>query len=98
MRRRRRCWPRPADCARLAVIAVSQALEAGEIVDRLREANPAITVFARAHSDAEVKHLLEHGADGAVLAERELACSMAEMILATPPYRASRAATLAPGA
>ncbi|MBZ2733220.1 hypothetical protein IPS41_20125 [Xanthomonas perforans] len=42
----------------------------------------------RAHSDAEVKHLLEHGADGAVLAERELAYSLAEMVMSTPPYRA----------
>ncbi len=76
-----------ADSARLAVIAVAQALEAGEIVTRLREANPAITVFARAHSEAEVRHVLDHGADGAVLAERELACSMAEMVMATPPFR-----------
>jgi CPA2 family monovalent cation:H+ antiporter-2 len=34
-----------------------------------------------------VKHLLRHGADGAVLAERELAHALAEMVLATPPYR-----------
>ena len=38
----------------------------------------------------EVKHLLEHGADGAVLAERELAYSLAEMVMATPPYRPIR--------
>jgi CPA2 family monovalent cation:H+ antiporter-2 len=37
-----------------------------------------------------VKHLLEHGADGAVLAERELAYSLAEMVMSTPPYRALR--------
>ncbi|MGQ0798596.1 MAG: YbaL family putative K(+) efflux transporter [Pseudomarimonas sp.] len=76
-----------AHSARLAVIAVAQALEAGEIVTRLREANPIITVFARAHSEAEVRHVLEHGADAAVLAERELACSMADMVMATPPFR-----------
>ena len=45
---------------------------------------------ARAHSDAEVKHLLEHGADGTVMAERELAYSLAEMIMSTPPYRSLR--------
>ena len=76
--------------ARIAVIAVPQALEAGGIVERLRAANPALTIFARAHSDAEVKHLIEHGADGAVMAERELAFSMAEMVMATPPYRQLR--------
>jgi monovalent cation:H+ antiporter-2, CPA2 family len=73
--------------ARLAVIAVPNALEAGEIVAKLRAINPAITLFARAHGDDEVRHLLEHGADGAVMAERELAYSMAEMVMATPPYR-----------
>ncbi len=76
--------------ARIAVIAVPQALEAGGIVERLRAANPGLTIFARAHSDAEVKHLLDHGADGAVMAERELAFSMAEMVMATPPYRQLR--------
>jgi CPA2 family monovalent cation:H+ antiporter-2 len=74
--------------ARLAVFAIPQALEAGESIARLKRLNPAITVLARAHSDAEVRHLLEHGADGAVLAERELAHSLAEMVMATPPYRA----------
>ena len=63
------------------------ALEAGETIAKLRAINPALTLLARAHSDAEVKHLLEHGADGAVMAERELAYSLAEMVMATPPYR-----------
>jgi monovalent cation:H+ antiporter-2, CPA2 family len=74
--------------ARLAVIAVPNALEAGEIVAKLRAINPTITLFARAHGDDQVRHLLDHGADGAVMAERELAYSMAEMVMATPPYRA----------
>ena len=52
--------------------------------------NPEISVLARAHSEAEVKHLLDHGADAAVLAERELAYSLADMVMATPPYRAPR--------
>lgn len=77
--------------AKLAVFAIPQALEAGETIARLKALNPEITVLARAHSDAEVKHLLAHGADGAVLAERELAYSLAEMVMATPPYRQLRA-------
>ncbi|WP_226468025.1 YbaL family putative K(+) efflux transporter [Luteimonas panaciterrae] len=76
--------------AKLAVFAIPQALEAGETIARLKALNPEITVLARAHSDAEVKHLLAHGADGAVLAERELAYSLAEMVMATPPYRQLR--------
>ena len=79
------------DRAAMAVFAIPNALEAGETIARLKAVNPAITVLARAHSDAEVKHLLEHGADGAVLAERELAYSLAEMVMATPPYRPARA-------
>jgi CPA2 family monovalent cation:H+ antiporter-2 len=77
--------------ARLAIFAIPQALEAGETIARLKALNPGITVLARAHSEAEVKHLLEHGADGAVLAERELAYSLAEMVMSMPPYRQMRA-------
>ena len=44
-------------------------------------------MLARAHSEAEVRHLLAHGADGAVLAERELAYSLAEMVMSTPTFR-----------
>ena len=76
--------------ARIAILAIPQPLEAGETLAKLRAINPSLTLLARAHSDAEVKHLLEHGADGAVLAERELAYSLAEMVMSTPPYRALR--------
>ena len=79
------------DTAQLAILAVPQALEAGEAIARMKAANPEITVLARAHSEAEVKHLLDHGADAAVLAERELAYSLADMVMATPPYRPARA-------
>ena len=77
--------------AQLAVLAIPQALEAGEVVQRLRELNAGMTILARAHSDAEVKHLIRNGADGAVLAEKELAHSMAEMALSAPPFRHQRA-------
>jgi CPA2 family monovalent cation:H+ antiporter-2 len=79
-----------AERAKLVVLAVPSALEAGEAIVRLKDLNPEITVLARAHSEGEVRHLLEHGADGTVLAERELACSLAEMVMATPPYRPAR--------
>ena len=76
--------------AKIAILAIPQPLEAGEALAKLRALNPSLTLLARAHSDAEVKHLLEHGADGAVLTERELAYSLAEMVMSTPPYRALR--------
>jgi CPA2 family monovalent cation:H+ antiporter-2 len=79
------------DTAQLAILAIPQALEAGEIIARFKAINPAISVLARAHSEAEVKHLLDHGADAAVLAERELAYSLADMVMAMPPYRTPRA-------
>ena len=80
------------ETALLAVLAIPDALAAGEISERLRAANPGMTILARAHSDREVKHLLAHGADGAVLAEKELAHSMAEMALSAPPFRKPRSA------
>ncbi len=73
--------------ANTVMVAIPNVLEAGEIIANLREINPSLTIVARAHSDAEVKHLLEHGADAAVMAERELAHSLAEMVMATPTYR-----------
>ena len=78
------------DTAQLAILAIPQALEAGEVIAKLKAINPAISVLARAHSETEVKHLLAHGADAAVLAERELAYSLADMVMATPPYRPAR--------
>ncbi|QDH70911.1 YbaL family putative K(+) efflux transporter [Marilutibacter alkalisoli] len=78
------------ETANTVMLAIPNVLEAGEIIARLREINPGLTIVARAHSDAEVKHLLEHGADGAVMAERELAHSLAEMVLATPAFRGDR--------
>jgi len=78
------------DRAQLVVFAIPQVLEAGEAIDRLKAQYPGLTILARAHSDAQVQHLLEHGADAAVLAERELAYSLAEMVMATPPYRTMR--------
>lgn len=78
------------EAARLAILAIPRALEGGEVIAQLRKLNPQITVLARAHSEAEVKHLLAHGADAAVLAERELAHSLTDMVMATPPYRPAR--------
>jgi CPA2 family monovalent cation:H+ antiporter-2 len=76
------------EAATIAILAIPQPLEAGETLAKLRALNPSLTLLARAHRDAEVKHLMSHGADGVVMAERELAHALAEMVLATPPYQA----------
>ncbi|MFZ5607768.1 MAG: YbaL family putative K(+) efflux transporter [Pseudomonadota bacterium] len=78
--------------AQLGILAVPNALEAGEVVARMKATNPMISVLARAHSDTEVQHLLAHGADAAVLAERELAYSLVDMVMSAPPYRPPRTA------
>jgi len=83
-------WDAAPDRASTAMIAIPNALEAGEVIATLRRLNPALSIVARGHSDTEVKHLLAHGADAAVMAERELAHSLAEMVMATPPHRGSR--------
>ncbi|CAN5269659.1 YbaL family putative K(+) efflux transporter [soil metagenome] len=70
--------------ARMAVLAIPMPLEAGEALAKLRAMNPSLTLVARAHSEAEVAHLLEHGADDAIMAERELAHSLAERVLELP--------------
>jgi len=78
------------ECAHLAVFAIPRALEAGETIERMKAVNPGLSVLARAHSDLEVRHLLQHGADAAILAERELAFSLAEMVMSMPGYRPLR--------
>lgn len=73
--------------ASLAVLTIPDALEAGKVVKRLKEGEHPIPVLARAHSEAAVKHLLQRGADAALLAEHSLANSLAEMIASMPEYR-----------
>lgn len=73
-----------------ALVAIPNAFEAGEIIARLRAANPNLSILARAHSDSAAQHFFNHGADGAVLAERELAHSMAEMVLNDPSLGTSK--------
>lgn len=79
-----------APAARLAVIAIPQTLQSGEVIAHLKTMVPDITVLARAHSRDAVKHLMQRGADAAVLAERELAFSLADMVMAIPPFRPVR--------
>lgn len=76
--------------SRFAIVAVPNMLEAGSVIHRLRELAPDITLLARAHSEGALKHLLDHGADAAVLAEREVAYSLVEMVMATPEFRGNK--------
>jgi CPA2 family monovalent cation:H+ antiporter-2 len=64
--------------ARMVLVAIPNAFEAGQIVQQARAANPRVEIVARAHFDAEVDHLLQHGADIVIMGEREIARSMLE--------------------
>jgi CPA2 family monovalent cation:H+ antiporter-2 len=64
--------------AHLLFVAIPEAFEAGQIVEQARRANPALDIVARAHFDAEVDHLLAHGADAVIMGEREIAHAMLE--------------------
>ena len=55
------------------IIAIPEGFEAGVIAERARQANPGLTIFARAHSDEEVDYLARHGVDHVVMGEREIA-------------------------
>jgi CPA2 family monovalent cation:H+ antiporter-2 len=62
--------------ARCLIIAIPDGFEAGQIAQQARAANPRVEIVARAHSDAEVEHLRQHGADAVIMGEREIAQAM----------------------
>jgi CPA2 family monovalent cation:H+ antiporter-2 len=85
-----------AAAAAFAIVALPMTLEAGAVVDSLRAEAPAITIIGRTHSDEGAAHLIAHGADAAVMAEKELAHSIVAMIEATPARRGRRPLPPAP--
>jgi len=62
--------------ARILFVAIPAAFEAGQIVEQARRLSPALEIVARAHFDAEVDHLLQHGANTVIMGEREIAAAM----------------------
>jgi len=67
--------------AKRLFVAVPDGFEGGQIVEQARRANPGIEIIARAHSDEEVRHLITHGADEAIMGEQEIAAAMLERAL-----------------
>jgi len=65
-------------------VAIPEAFEAGQIVEKARALNPAIEIICRGRSDAEVAHLMEHGADLAIMGEREIALGMLAHVAPEP--------------
>ena len=75
--------------AKLLLVAIPDAFEAGQIVEQARAAEPRIEIVARAHFDAEVEHLTQHGANTVVMGEREIARAMLEHAAANPLIEAT---------
>jgi CPA2 family monovalent cation:H+ antiporter-2 len=82
--------------ARWLFVAIPDAFEAGQIVNQAREQNPELPIIARAHSDAEVDHLTEHGATHTIMGEREIALGMLDYALGRSPADANREPTASP--
>ena len=76
--------------ARSMLIAIPNGFEAGNIVLQAKALNPSVAIVARAHSDAEVEHLLRHGADHVIMGEREIAQGMVDL---APHERGDQQAT-----
>lgn len=64
--------------ARILLVAIPEAFEAGQIVEQARAANPSLRIIARAHFDEAVSHLDRLGANLVVMGEREIARTMLE--------------------
>lgn len=60
------------------IVAIPNAFEIGGLVSKARRLNPGLDIVARAHADAEVEHLLKHGATTVIMGEREMARAMIE--------------------
>jgi CPA2 family monovalent cation:H+ antiporter-2 len=69
------------DSARFLLVAIPDALEAGQIIEHARRINPDIEVIARAYTDAELAHLEKHGATHTVIGETEIARGMAQRVI-----------------
>lgn len=76
--------------AKNLVVAIPESFEAGQVVEKARRANAGLYIIARAHSDSEVEHLSDLGADSVIMGEREIARGMLERLAA--PRNASTAA------
>ncbi len=59
-------------------VAIPNGFEAGQIVQKAKALNPALTIVARAHSDDEAEHLRRLGASKIIMGERELALAMVD--------------------
>ncbi|HEX7049073.1 MAG TPA: YbaL family putative K(+) efflux transporter [Longimicrobiales bacterium] len=69
------------DTARLIIVAAPDAYQARAILALIQRVNPDAEVLVRTHSDEEREFLESHGANVALVAERELAVSLTRLAL-----------------
>jgi CPA2 family monovalent cation:H+ antiporter-2 len=62
--------------ARCLLVAIPDAFEGGQVVDQARAINAILPIIARAHSKAEMEHLVKLGASLVVMGEHEIAKAM----------------------
>jgi CPA2 family monovalent cation:H+ antiporter-2 len=62
--------------ARALLVAIPDAFEGGQVVAKARAAKADLMIVARAHSDEEVAHLNQHGANLVIMGEEEIAKAM----------------------
>jgi len=74
--------------ARWMFVAIPDGFEAGQVVGQARKINESIPIVARAHSDAEVEHLMAHGATFTIMGEREIGLGMLEYAYGRRPQAA----------
>jgi K+:H+ antiporter len=67
--------------ARWLITAIPNALESGSIIEEARALNPNLQIIARAHSDEEVEHLTQYGANLVIMGEREIARGITNYVL-----------------
>ena len=69
--------------ARMVVVATPGAYHTRHILERARQLNPRVETIIRTHSESEQRFLEDHGANIAVMGERELALGMSRYALQT---------------
>ncbi|MDI4659272.1 NAD-binding protein, partial [Xanthobacter autotrophicus] len=67
--------------AKRLILAIPDGFEASGVLRKARQLNPGIEIIARAHSDAEVEHLRQGGANFIIMGEREVARGMLAHVL-----------------
>ncbi|MBT5433708.1 MAG: YbaL family putative K(+) efflux transporter [Alphaproteobacteria bacterium] len=67
--------------AKWLFIAIPDMFAAGQIAEQAHALNPDLQIVARAHSDAGVEHLQQHGAGRIIMGEHEIARGMIEHVL-----------------